>query len=475
MRERRRYLLLMGAIGAALVGSLLLALPFSPIYQKPTLGLDLQGGIEVVLRAIPHKGQQVDPTQMQTAQTIMENRVNSIGVTSPNVAIQGGNEIVIQLAGVSDPAKAAKVVGTTGKLELFDFETSLAPPTVQGNQQPAPFPSLYKLLTDTSVKAAASKGTPEFYYLAKNITAPVTKKVKGKKVTKTKTFHSIVQGPTGSLKQLLLPYKDGKQPKDTVVLEVPANRQAIFCKPTATNGCPGAGQNGASPSGKYWYLFKYFPSPPNPAGGPPQLTGLDLVESGITADVDQTSGAPIVTLQFTHHGSKEFQDITRAEYNRGRINAGQAGQLNTTNQNNVATYAGHNAIVLDGQLVETPYIDYTSTQLEDGIVGNAQISEPSSAAAAHTALVLQSGSPCTRSSRSRAPPSRRRSALLHQAISPRLRRPAHRRSLPCFWSFHQLPRPRRGRGPGIYGLYYSGDPPLQRDADCAVPAFCSPG
>ncbi len=382
MKERRNYLLLMGAISAALVGALLLAIPGSPIYRAPTLGLDLQGGIEVVLRAIPHQGQTVNSTQMATAQSIMESRVNGVGVASPNIAIQGNNEIVMQLAGVSDPAKAAKVIGTTGQLQIFDFEPSLAPPTVQGNQQPAPFGSLYKLLTDTAVVKAASKGAPEYYYLAKTVTKPVTTKVKGKKVTKTVTFHEIVQGPTQSLKQLLLPYKNGRQPKDTTVLKVPSGLQAIYCKATATNGCPGAGQNGTSASGKYWYLFKL----------PPALTGHDLVESGIAADVDQNSGSPIVTLQFTGHGSSEFKRITEEEFNRGRVNAGQAGQLNTSDQNTIATYAGHNAIVLDGRLVETPYIDYTDNQLSQGIAGNAQISEPSAKAAQQTALVLQSGS-----------------------------------------------------------------------------------
>jgi SecD/SecF fusion protein len=385
VRERRNYLILMGAIAVALVGALLLAVPGSPAYKKPTLGLDLQGGLEVVLRAIPPKGQQVDPAQMQTAQSIMESRVNKIGVSSPSVAIQGGNEIVIQLAGVHDPAKAAQIVGKTGNLQMFDFETSLAAPTVAGNLQPAPFPSLYKLLT--SVKQEANKGSPEFYYLFKTIKHPVKTKVKGQTVTKTKTFHEIVQGPTGSLKQLLLPYKHGKQPADTVVLKVPQNRQAVYCK--VTNGCAGAGQNGQSQNGKYWYLFKYYPKR---AGGPPQLTGKDLVESGITADVDPNTGQPIVTLQFTHHGSDEFKKITEAEYNRGRINAGQAGQLTSKDQNTIATYAGHNAIVLDGQLVETPFIDYTDPTLSQGIVGNAQITEPSSSAAQQTALVLQSGS-----------------------------------------------------------------------------------
>ena len=48
----------MGVIVALLVGAALLAVPGSPAYKKPVLGLDLQGGLEVVLRAIPETEKQ---------------------------------------------------------------------------------------------------------------------------------------------------------------------------------------------------------------------------------------------------------------------------------------------------------------------------------------------------------------------------------------------------------------------------------
>jgi SecD/SecF fusion protein len=400
VRERRRYLVIIGAIVALLVGAALIAVPGSPAYKKPTLGLDLQGGLEVVLRAIPEtKKQPITPEGMATAQQIMTSRVNKIGVSSPNVAVQGNNQIVIQLAGVNNPAKAAKIIGTTGELQMYDFEPNLEAPTVTGNQQPAPLPSLYGLLT--AVKKEAGKGTPQGYFLFKTIKKTVTEKVKGKKVTKTKTFHQLVQGepPWGAptLKQLLLPYKDGKQPQNTQILKLPARREAVWCK--GANNCPGAGANGTSKSGKYWYLFKYTPAVTQQDGtvvnpnGPPELTGKDLVESGISSDVDPNTGQPIVMLQFTNHGSDEFRRITEAEYNRGRVNAGQAGQLDPHgNQTIVNQYAGHNAIILDGRLRSTPYIDWSDSSLSKGIAGNAQITEPSSAAASRTALVLQSGS-----------------------------------------------------------------------------------
>jgi Preprotein translocase subunit SecD len=162
------------------------------------LGLDLRGGTEVILRAVPERNQSINSTQMQTARNIIEQRVNSIGVASPNVAVQGSDEIVVQLAGINDPTKAAAVVGQTGKLQFFDFETDLASPTVSGTGQPAPLPSLYGLLS--AVKADAKKGKPEALYLfkVKTIKKKVTTKVNGKKVTKQKTttIHKLLQGRT---------------------------------------------------------------------------------------------------------------------------------------------------------------------------------------------------------------------------------------------------------------------------------------
>jgi SecD/SecF fusion protein len=376
VKERRKYLLLVGVIAAALVGAGLLAVPGSPLYKKPVLGLDLQGGLEVVMRAVPDRGQQITPQGMQTAQSIIQKRANGTGVASPNIAVQGGNEIVVQLAGVHDPAKAAAIIGKTGQLQFFDFENDLAPPTVSATGQPTPVSSLYTLLT--AVKAQAKKGTPEAYYLIKTTkkTKQVKSKVKGKTVTKpvTTTTHKTLQGPAPNLKQLLLPYS-GKQPPHTQVFPVPANRLVVH-----------------SPGGRAWYLFKYFPSNPN---GPPELKGNDLVESGIQATVDPNTGQPVVQLQFTGHGTKEFQKITKAEYIRGQLNAGKAGQSGNHDPNVIQQYAAHNAIVLDGVLQSTPYIDYTDGSLSDGIGGGqAQITMGAGGLgqANDLALILKSGS-----------------------------------------------------------------------------------
>ena len=251
-------------------------------------------GIEITLRVVPAKGQRITPAGMELAQHIMTSRLDTLGVSSPQVSVHG-DEIVIQVAGVHDPAKTSAILRDPGELQVFDFEPSLVPPTVQGNQQPAPLPSLYSLL---SAVKKTNQGTPQSYYLFK-----------------TTPSHPALQGPASTLHQLFRPYKAGKQPAGTEVLGVPANREPVRCQVSVV--CPGAGRR-RSKTDQYWYLLKR----------PPALTGKDLVKSGVTANVDPNTGQPIVTLQFTQHGSQEFKRITQAEYNRGRLNAGLVGQPN---------------------------------------------------------------------------------------------------------------------------------------------------
>jgi Preprotein translocase subunit SecD len=106
----------MGAIAIALIGTVLLAVPGSPIHKKPTLGLDLQGGLEVVLVAVPPKGHTLTADDMNRSISIMQNRINKLGVSEPEIRKQGNNQIVIQIAGIHDPAAAAKLIGKTAQL-----------------------------------------------------------------------------------------------------------------------------------------------------------------------------------------------------------------------------------------------------------------------------------------------------------------------------------------------------------------------
>src|SRR6476646_7848070 len=162
MTNRRSHLILVGLILAALAGVAGLGIPGSPVHKKVTLGLDLQGGLEVVLKAKPAKGQTLDSSALDRSVSIMRSRVDKLGVAEPEIRKQGSNQIVIELAGVHDPAKAASIIGKTAQLALYDLETSLTGPSLSATGNPQQQTSLYNLLS--AVQTQGKQGKPEGYY-----------------------------------------------------------------------------------------------------------------------------------------------------------------------------------------------------------------------------------------------------------------------------------------------------------------------
>src|SRR5918911_3967466 len=162
MTNRRPYLILIGLILAALAGVAALGIPGSPVHKKVTLGPDRQGGLEVILKAVPPPGHKLTAEDLDRSISIMRERVDKLGVSEPEIRKQGSNQIVIELAGVHDPAKAAEIIGKTAQLELYDLETSLTGPSITATGNPQETTNLYGLLK--AVQSRAKKGEPEAYY-----------------------------------------------------------------------------------------------------------------------------------------------------------------------------------------------------------------------------------------------------------------------------------------------------------------------
>ncbi len=91
-------------------------------------GLDLQGGLEVLLEADVPEDQPLDKSAMEAAKVIVENRVNGLGVTEPLVQLQGGRRIIVELPGIEDPKQAIATIRETGLLEFIDAGTTFLPP-----------------------------------------------------------------------------------------------------------------------------------------------------------------------------------------------------------------------------------------------------------------------------------------------------------------------------------------------------------
>jgi preprotein translocase subunit SecD len=89
------------------------------------LGLDLAGGVYVVLEAqTDAKGAELQKIMEQT-KTIINERVNGLGVSEPNIAIEGNNRIRVELAGIDDPQKAIELIGKTAQLQFVDPDKNI--------------------------------------------------------------------------------------------------------------------------------------------------------------------------------------------------------------------------------------------------------------------------------------------------------------------------------------------------------------
>lgn len=87
---------------------------------RTRLGLDLQGGTQVLLRA----QREITSDEMQTSLGVINQRVNGLGVSEAVVQSSGNNRIVVELPGVSDPEEAIRTLRGAGQLEFIDSNGS---------------------------------------------------------------------------------------------------------------------------------------------------------------------------------------------------------------------------------------------------------------------------------------------------------------------------------------------------------------
>lgn len=101
--------------------------------NAPLLGLDLQGGVSVVLT--PKTA--ADDEQLNQAIAIMRQRIDSLGVSEPEITRQGNN-ILVNIAGVKDPDQAIDLVGQTAELRFRPVLQMLAPDGTTAEQNETP-------------------------------------------------------------------------------------------------------------------------------------------------------------------------------------------------------------------------------------------------------------------------------------------------------------------------------------------------
>src|SRR5215218_6000860 len=339
MSDRRRNLFVLLAVLGLIAASAVV------VATKATrLGLDLQGGVQLVYQAKPTK-QQPTVTQdgLERALDIMRDRVDALGVAEPELQRSGKDQIDVSLPGVKNSERAADQVGTTAQMFFYDWEPNVLdedcktnPERVNGGQQS--ISGLYN-----AVKRA-SKCPPEidqnnttsglFYAFDKKSHAPLNEGIP-EEDEKTLREDLASQNLTGKASILVVP-------EGIIVLRDEDRREPDKQVGKVDN----------------WWVIK----------DNPVLGGSDIKNPEQNFE-NGTGGAPIVTMEFSDKGRKAFAATTRAIAQRGADNAAINGGL----QDPIAA-SMHFAIRLDNELISTPYINFRENP--DGIDGQqgAQIS-----------------------------------------------------------------------------------------------------
>ncbi|GAA2593468.1 protein translocase subunit SecD [Streptomyces roseoviolaceus] len=316
---------------------------FASGHTKPRLGIDLAGGTSITLRAVPEAGNEaaINKTNMDTAVSIMERRVNGLGVSESEVQTQGRENIIVNIPKGTNSEQARKQVGTTAKLY---FRPVLATEVSGGKGTASPSPSP----TGSPSDKPSGKATDKPEATDKNSASPsATPTTQGRAVTDALKADATPSASASDDKAKASPSPSssgGSAEADASALQ--AKYAKLDCTNEKTRSTVGDGVKasdltlacGKNSQGQWQ---KYIL-------GPAEVDGTDVDKAQATLNT-QTGAGWTVQMDFTNGGAKKFGDIT------GKLAQNQPPQ-------------NQFAIVLDGDVVSDPSVKEALTG------GNAEIS-----------------------------------------------------------------------------------------------------
>jgi len=122
--KKHRNLIIMIVMAALVAVSLYFIIPPS---VNTRLGLDLQGGLEIVYQAKTADGKAPSTSELDQTIGILDRRVNGLGVTESAIQKQGADQISVSLPGVKDAQQALDLIGKTAQLEFYKDDPQSRP------------------------------------------------------------------------------------------------------------------------------------------------------------------------------------------------------------------------------------------------------------------------------------------------------------------------------------------------------------
>jgi SecD/SecF fusion protein len=345
--------------------------------KETKLGLDLQGGLQLVYEGQPTgTATEVSGEDIEDSINIIEKRINNLGVSEAEVARLGDKNITVGLPGVTDANRASEQVGTTAQLFFYDWEPNLLGQErlIGGHPgQPTPPDATKKLEKEweeagRNVKSFESKiliasgAYPNAYQaalLAEKQTPKSKEECEKCSVAKPRFYlfednakHKLLAGPELNEKDLYeTPTGETLSKNGTTVVEIPAGTVLVSELPTDETGKV---DETAQPG---WFALNDEYA----------LSGSEITEP--RQEYAQGSGEPNVAFKFTDQGQENFQNVTRKIAQRGQSQA-----IGPVNAEQASAASGHFAVILDNEVQSRPIINFAENP--DGIDGRqgAQIS-----------------------------------------------------------------------------------------------------
>jgi SecD/SecF fusion protein len=387
--SRRKHLfVLLFVFGLIAVSAIVIA------SKETKLGLDLKGGVQLVLQGRPTPQQPtIDSASMERAIDIIRSGCDQLGVSEIEVSQVGSDQIQVGIPGATSVGKATECATKPARLYFYDWESNLigrekAIGGRPGQKEPPPGP----LLEADKEWSAAGRSTTSFQdqqlifagafpteYAAAKLASDQTEVKDCKEICSQPTTyylfekekpHELIAGPEYTREDLYIDPNGKRRPKDAgIVVRVPQGTVVVSEKPSSRNGDL---LENAEPG---WFALK-----DNPA-----LSGTEITHPKQETD---EGGRPNVTFKFTDSGRQAFQEVTRTIAQRGA-----AGAIGPVAGREAEELSGHFAVVLDNEIKTRPIINFAENP--DGIDGRsgAQISGgfTSNAQAQELASFLQRG------------------------------------------------------------------------------------
>jgi SecD/SecF fusion protein len=367
-KKRRHLFVLLFVLGLVLVSALV-------IVKKPTrLGLDLKGGVQLVLQGRPTPQQPtIDSASMERAVDIIRSGCDQLGVSEIEVARVGEDQIQVGIPGATSVGKATECATKPARLFFFDWEPNLIgrekgigghpgrePPKGAIQQADKEWEAAGRSTTTRPDQQLILAGAYPTEYAAAKLASEQKLVPNCEKCSQPTTFylfskkepHKLIDGPEFTKDDLYVSPSGRKRPQDAgIVVKVPQGTIVASEKPSDANGRV---IESAEPG---WFALKDRPA----------LSGTEITRP--KQETDSTTGEPSVTFGFTDSGRDAFQTVTRQIAQRGAASA-----IGPSSAQSAQETSGHFAVVLDNEVKTRPIVNYAENP--DGIDGRtgAQIS-----------------------------------------------------------------------------------------------------